>query len=232
MSTISQHTTAFRLTDTNQNGLVLSFVARRKNYLLFKRCFDIVLSGFIIISLLSWLIPLLALLIKFDSKGPVFFIQKRVGKAGKIFRCFKFRTMIQNDEADKTAACKNDKRVTRIGRILRSTNLDELPQFFNVLLGQMSAVGPRPHMPADCIRFSFVVSSYSFRNLVKPGITGWAQVNGFHGPVSDYENIMLRYYWDAQYIRKACFWLDTKIIFQTIWKCVSGFFSLINPQKK
>ena len=119
--------------------------------------------------------------------------------------------MIENDDADEVQAKENDPRITRLGRFLRKTNLDELPQFFNVLMGQMSIIGPRPHMLKDCIRFSFVIPSYSYRSLVRPGITGWAQVKGCHGPTDDYESIILRYYWDAQYVRKSGLWLDTKI---------------------
>lgn len=128
----------------------------------------------------------------------------------------KFRTMIRNNEADERPAEENDERITKAGKLLRRTNLDELPQFFNVFAGQMSVVGPRPHMLADCIRFSFVIPSYQFRNLIRPGITGWAQVNGFHGLTADYESIILRYYWDAQYVRKASIWLDIKIIKATV----------------
>jgi putative colanic acid biosysnthesis UDP-glucose lipid carrier transferase len=161
---------------------------------------------------MSWLTPIIALLIKLDSKGPVFFIQKRVGVGGRFFRCIKFRTMVCNDEADERQAAENDERITRVGRYLRRSNLDELPQFLNVWLGDMSVVGPRPHMVADCIRFSFIISSYHFRNLVRPGITGLAQINGYHGATPDYESIVIRYYWDAQYIRKAGFLLDLRIM--------------------
>ena len=170
---------------------------------------------------MSWLLPLLALFIKLDSNGPVFFLQKRVGQNGKLFTCIKFRTMIRNDEADERQAEKDDERITKVGQILRKTNLDELPQFLNVWLGDMSVVGPRPHMLADCIRFSFVISSYSFRSMVRPGITGLAQVNGYHGPTEDYESIIIRYYWDAQYVRKVSLWLDLKLIMATTAK-VSG----------
>jgi len=162
------------------------------------------------------LLPVVALLIKTDSKGPVFFRQKRIGQGGKSFMCIKFRTMILNTEADEMQVEKNDPRITGIGKFLRKINIDELPQFFNVLAGHMSVVGPRPHMIADCIRFSFVISSYSFRSLVRPGITGWAQINGYHGPTSNYESVIVRYYWDARYVRKAGLWLDIKIIGITI----------------
>lgn len=164
---------------------------------------------------MSWLLPVVALFIILDSKGPVFFIQKRVGKNGRLFPCIKFRTMIQNDEADERPAEKNDERITMVGKILRRTNIDEVPQFFNVLLGDMSVVGPRPHMIADCIRFSFVISSYSIRNLVRPGITGWAQAKGHHGPTTDYESVISRYYWDAKYVEKISAVLDARIMLKT-----------------
>ena len=218
-----------------QNGIIRSFVASRKKYLFLKRSFDIIFSSIVILLVLSWLTPLLALLIKLDSKGPLFFRQKRIGKNGEFFRCLKFRTMIQNDEADERPADENDERITRVGRWLRRTNIDELPQFFNVLTGKMSVVGPRPHMVADCIRFSFVISSYSFRSLLRPGITGWAQVNGYHGPTSDYESVIIRYYWDAMYIRKAGIWLDIKIICKTLAQGFSNLFvsflRLFRPHK-
>lgn len=204
-----------------------------------KRSFDLLFSILILFLFLSWLVPLLSLMIIIDSKGPVFFRQKRMGKHGKLFYCLKFRTMIQNKEADERPAEPDDERITKVGKILRRTNLDELPQFFNVLTGQMSVVGPRPHMLADCTRFSFVIPSYQFRNLTRPGITGWAQVNGFHGLTPDYDSIILRYYWDAQYVRKAGIWLDLKIIGITIKQSVlnmktvfSALFSKSSRHKK
>ncbi len=172
---------------------------------------------------MSWLLPIVALLIKVGSKGPVFFRQKRIGLHGKPFRCIKFRTMILNPEADEIQAEETDPRITRLGRFLRNSNIDELPQFFNVWWGQMSIIGPRPHMLKDCIRFSFVISSYSFRTLVRPGITGWAQVMGCRGPTRDYESIIVRYYWDAQYVRKSGFWLDLKIMGITIVQSFHSF---------
>jgi putative colanic acid biosynthesis UDP-glucose lipid carrier transferase len=199
----------------SQNGIICSFVASRKRYLFFKRGFDILFSALVILGLMSWLLPLVAILIRLDSRGPVFFLQKRIGRNGKPFYCVKFRTMTVNDEADERPAAANDERITRIGRILRRTNIDELPQFFNIISGHMSVVGPRPHMVNDCIRFSFVISSYSFRNLVRPGITGWAQVNGYHGPTTDYDSIINRYYWDAMYVGNLNAVLDIKIITKT-----------------
>jgi putative colanic acid biosynthesis UDP-glucose lipid carrier transferase len=206
----------------NENGIVTRFVASRKNYLLIKRSFDILFSFLFIAVILSWLLPIVAAWIKLGSKGPVFFSQKRMGKNGRIFRCLKFRTMVINDEADERQADENDDRITRAGRFLRKTNIDELPQLFNVLIGDMSFIGPRPHMLSDCIRFSFVVSSYNFRTLVKPGITGLAQVKGFRGPAKDYESIVNRYRWDAIYINKAGLWLDIKIMGKTLAHCFNN----------
>ena len=168
---------------------------------------------------MSWLLPVIALLIKLGSKGPVFFYQKKIGEKGKPFMCIKFRTMILNSEADEKDPC-----ITRVGWFLRKTNIDGLPQFFNVLTGDMSIVGPRPYIPADCIRFSFVVSSYQFRNLMRPGITGLSQVNTYYEPATDYENIIIRYFWDAQYVRKAGFWLDIRIIAVTISQGLCNLF--------
>lgn len=204
--------------DAYQNDSSGAYVAISKNYLLVKRSFDILFSALVILLVLSWLLPLAGILIKLDSKGTVLFKQKRVGRNGKPFTCLKLRTMIINIEADEIPAQRNDYRITKLGLFLRRTHLDELPQFFNVLLGSMSVVGPRPHMIADCIRFSFVVPSYAFRHSVKPGITGLAQVRGYHGATIDYESIIKRYYWDSKYIHKAGLWFDIRIMSATIAK--------------
>ena len=212
----------------NQNGIAFPFVASRKRYLFVKRSFDIAFSLLVILGIMSWLIPLVSLAIFLDSGGPVFFRQKRVGKGGKLFYVIKFRTMRPNEEADERPAAKEDDRITRLGKLLRLANIDELPQFFNVLLGQMSVIGPRPHMITDCIRFSFVISSYSLRNLVRPGITGWAQVNGYHGPTADYDSIIQRYYWDAMYINKVNAALDGKIMAKTFWMSLRNVKGMIS----
>jgi len=198
-------------------------VATNKKYLLVKRCLDTFFSAFILLGIMSWLIPILALLIKLDSPGPVFFTQRRIGKNGKQFLCYKLRTMLFQPEEEDIPAVRNDARITKVGHFLRRTNLDELPQFLNVLLGQMSIVGPRPHMSSDCIRFSFVISAYSFRHIVRPGITGLAQVKGFHGPAQDYESIIQRYYWDTEYIRNTGARLDCSIILKTIFMIGRNF---------
>ena len=204
----------------NDAVLLSGYIVERKAYLFFKRLFDIFFSLLFITFILSWLVPLVGLIIFLDSKGAVFFRQKRIGKHGRSFRCLKFRTMKANEEADEKQAEEDDERITRVGKFLRKTNIDEFPQFVNVFLGQMSIIGPRPHMITDCIRFSFVIPAYDFRTLVRPGITGLAQVKGYHGVTVDYESIFIRYHWDSEYIRNASFWLDLKILFLTMLECV------------
>ncbi|HWK04834.1 MAG TPA: sugar transferase [Puia sp.] len=187
-----------------------------KSYLFFKRSFDIILAILLIIGVLSWLLPLMALLIKLDSRGPLFFLQKRIGKGGVAFTCYKLRTMVVNQQADECPASEDDKRITRFGKLLRKTHLDELPQLFNVLLGSMSIVGPRPYMLADSHKFSRMIPGHDYRNFVKPGITGLAQVKGLHGPKTDFKTIFWRYQWDAFYVRNADFLLDLGILRRTI----------------
>jgi putative colanic acid biosynthesis UDP-glucose lipid carrier transferase len=186
------------------------------SYFFFKRVFDLLFSALVIIGVLSWVLPLLAVLIRLDTPGSAFFLQKRVGKGGRSFTCIKMRTMIINPLADKLPASQDDKRITRVGKWLRRTHLDELPQFVNVFLGSMSLVGPRPYMLADSQVFSRMVPDYVVRNYVKPGITGMAQVKGLHGPLIDRSTIFSRYHWDLFYIRNACFLLDIHIIRQSI----------------
>lgn len=235
MNPVAQHNTIQSLPvkwqANQQNGIIRSFVASRKQFLMAKRGFDLVFSLGVVLLVLSWLTPLLALAIRLNSRGPVFFRQKRIGRNGIPFYCYKFRTMVVNAEADEVPAAHQDDRITKVGRFLRRTNMDELPQFINVLLGHMSIIGPRPHMIADCIRFSFVVPSYSFRHLVRPGITGLAQVNGFHGPTEDYDSIIIRYYWDAMYVRKAGWRLDLQIFLGTLNQAAGNLFRSILPKK-
>ncbi len=207
---------------THENAIITRFVASRKYYLYWKRAFDITFSLLAIILVLSWLLPIIAVWIKLDSKGPVFFSQKRIGRNGVLFRCLKFRTMVINNEADERPAGENDERITKTGRFLRQTNMDELPQLFNVLIGDMSLTGPRPHMLSDCMRFSFVISSYKFRSLVKPGITGLAQVKGFRGEIETDEDMINRIKYDVFYIENWSFIMDLKIIFQTIINIFKG----------
>ncbi len=212
----------------NQESL-RTYIRQKKKYLVVKRTFDLILSALVIILLMSWLLPLIAILIRISSKGNIFFVQKRVGFLGRSFNCYKFRTMVVNKEADSKQAIRNDPRITRLGKFLRNSNLDELPQFFNVLMGDMTIVGPRPHMHSDCENFAEVVDNYKFRNIVKPGITGLAQVKGFRGPAKTYESIFKRYQWDAFYVRNANFWMDMRIVRITALQTISFIYKLIIP---
>ncbi|HKP31995.1 MAG TPA: sugar transferase [Chitinophagaceae bacterium] len=209
---------------SNPSFSARSFVDSKKYYFLVKNIFDIAASLLFIIFILSWLTPIMALIIKIDSRGPVFFRQKRVGHAGKSFYCFKFRTMYTNDSCHTVQASCNDERITRVGKFLRKSNIDEFPQFINVLLGEMSIVGPRPHMHADCAKFSTLVQGYKFRNMVKPGITGLAQIKGFHGPAVTYDSIFHRFQYDAFYVRNASFWMDVRIIRRTAFERIAYLF--------
>jgi putative colanic acid biosysnthesis UDP-glucose lipid carrier transferase len=194
-------------------------------YLFSKRFFDICVSLLVIVLVLSWLIPILAILIKLDSRGPVFFTQYRVGFLSFNFKCIKLRTMVVNNDSDSKQAVNNDPRITGLGKFLRLTSLDELPQFFNVLKGEMSIVGPRPFMHSDDLAFSEKVSNYEIRYYAKPGITGMAQVKGYRGPSVSFHSIFHRYQWDAFYIRNACHSLDFKIIRLTIYQIFRSIFS-------
>lgn len=184
---------------------------------IFKRIFDIIFSSLICIFLLSWLLPLVWIIIRIDSKGPLFFKQKRDGLNGEQFYCYKLRSMKVNSDADKISASKNDKRVTKVGRFLRKTSLDELPQFFNVLKGDMSTVGPRPHINIQTKKYINEVENYLVRNSVKPGITGLAQISGYRGEVIKKSDIENRVRLDIFYIENWSFFLDIKIIVQTVF---------------
>lgn len=181
-----------------------------------KRAFDIIFSSLVIMFIFSWLIPLLAIIIKMTSKGPVFFIQERTGINNKTFKCYKFRTMTTNKDCDNLQAQKNDARITKLGKFLRKTNLDEMPQFFNVLLGHMPVVGPRPHMLKHTSQYSALIEYYKVRHFVKPGITGWAQVNGFRGLTDELWKMERRVEHDMQYLEKWTLLWDIKIIAMTI----------------
>jgi len=192
---------------------------------IFKRAFDIVFSLAVLVLFLSWITPLLALLIKLNSRGPVFFRQDRWGINNKKIVCYKFRTMIHNGHHSNEPfrqAARQDDRVTALGRLLRKTSLDELPQFFNVLRGDMSVVGPRPHPIPLSLESKDVVQHYMMRHLVKPGITGWAQVNGSRGEIQSPLQMSRRVAFDLWYIENWSFWLDCQIIFQTIVNLIKG----------
>lgn len=187
----------------------------------FKRTFDFIFSSLVIIFILSWLVPILAILIKLESKGPVFFKQGRPGLDEEEFFCYKFRSMKMNQTTEREAS-KNDPRVTKTGRFLRKTSLDELPQFFNVLVGDMSVVGPRPHLWSQNKTYGNRVKKYMVRHYVKPGITGLAQVKGFRGEIETDDDMINRIKLDVFYIENWSFVLDIKIIFQTVINIFKG----------
>lgn len=206
---------------------------RKKNvYFLYKDIIDKCISLFVLVGFLSWLLPIIAIAIKMSSRGPVFFVQRRVGRYGKTFKCLKFRTMRMNIEADYKQADENDSRITAVGRFLRLSNLDEIPQFLNVLMGQMSIVGPRPHMHKDCQDFTKVVKDYKVRNLVKPGITGMAQIRGFRGPTNTNSSIIMRYNWDAFYVKHASSSLDKKVILVTAQQTIFQIVKLLLTEER
>jgi putative colanic acid biosynthesis UDP-glucose lipid carrier transferase len=191
-----------------------------QNYV--KRTFDI---GFSLLALLLLmpLMLLIALAIKITSDGPALFVQERYGLDGKKIGVYKFRSMkVMENSGNVVQASRNDPRVTRLGRILRRTSLDELPQFLNVLFGHMSVVGPRPHAVAHNEQYRSQVSFYMLRHKVKPGITGWAQVNGWRGETDTLEKMEKRVEYDLYYIRNWSLWFDIKIIFKTVFKGFSG----------
>lgn len=187
-----------------------------------KRFFDLAVSILVIIFILSWLIPILALLIKLDSRGPVFFIQKRNGKDSKPFNCLKFRSMKVNKDSNVKQATKNDDRITRMGKFMRKTNLDELPQFFNVLLSDMSVVGPRPHMLKHTEDYSRLINQFMIRHFLKPGITGWAQVSGFRGETRTVQDMANRVKYDIWYLENWSLLLDARIVFMTAFNMAKG----------
>jgi len=187
----------------------------------FKRGFDIFFSLVVIIGVLSWLVPILGLIIKLESKGPIFFLQGRPGINETEFFCYKFRSMKINMTTEREAS-KNDPRVTRIGRIMRKTSIDELPQFINVLVGEMSVVGPRPHLWSQNKAYGNKIKKYMVRHYVKPGITGLAQVRGFRGEIETDEDMINRIKFDVFYIENWSFLLDVKIILQTIINIFKG----------
>ena len=203
----------------------------RKRYLLIKRGLDLTFSILVIGGILSWLLPILAVLIKLDSRGPVFFLQRRIGRGGRVFTCYKLRSMVVNGHADEHPASENDSRITVIGKFLRTSHLDELPQFLNVLFGQMSLVGPRPYMIKDNHRFSVLVAGHGFRNYVKPGITGLSQVKGYHGTGMDFQTIFSRHQWDSFYVRNASLSLDMRILRATLSEALRGTTRIFFTQK-
>lgn len=192
-----------------------------KNKML-KRIFDIIFSSLVVLLIFPWLFPTIAILIKLQSPGPVFFSQDRTGYWNRPFKLLKFRTMRVNSESDKRQATKDDNRITPIGAFLRKTSLDEFPQFLNVLRGEMSIVGPRPHMLQHTKDYARLINTYMIRHEVKPGITGWAQVNGWRGPTVEVYQMKKRVEYDVQYIEGWSIWFDFKCIALTVLQMIRG----------
>lgn len=187
-----------------------------------KRTFDILFSILVLVTIFPLLYVVVGILIKLSSPGPILFKQKRTGLYGHDFKCYKFRTMKVNAEADSLQAVKNDPRKTKVGDFLRRTNLDEFPQFINVLRGDMSVVGPRPHMLKHTEQYSALIDKYMVRHLVKPGVTGWAQVTGYRGETKTLEQMEGRVKRDVWYIENWSFFLDLKIIVVTVLNMFKG----------
>ena len=186
-----------------------------------KRLFDIIVSLLVISFILSWLWPILAILIRIDSKGAAIFKQIGTGRNNQTFICYKFRTMIVNSASNTQQTLPNDSRMTRIGKILRKTNLDELPQFLNVLKGEMSIIGPRPHMVFETNQYESSVEFFTKRHFIKPGISGWAQINGLRGNL-DKKMMEVRVQYDLDYMNNWNFWVDLDILIKTIILTVTG----------
>lgn len=192
-----------------------------------KRLFDIVFSLLVILFIVSWLFPIIIVLQKLLSPGPIFYSQYRIGKGNSVFTCFKFRSMTPAPvEREFKATTTDDPRITKFGKFLRKSNIDELPQIFNVLLGDMSIVGPRPHAVSYNEKYAEFIEELRLRNLVKPGITGWAQVHGLRGDVTNEEEnkarILKRFEFDIWYVENWSFSLDIQIIFLTFWEIIRG----------
>lgn len=191
------------------------------NYFI-KRVFDIIFSSLVIILIMSWLTPLIAILIRLESKGPIFFKQKRNGLDYEEFNCYKFRSMFVNEKADIDEAVKNDPRITKVGAFIRRTSIDEMPQFFNVFVGSMSVVGPRPHMLNFTEKYAVKVNKFKARHFIKPGITGMAQTHGYRGEIENDTDIINRIKYDIFYMESWSLLLDMKIIYLTIKNAIKG----------
>lgn len=189
---------------------------------LIKKVFDICFSVVVMLLIFPWLFPVIMLIIKLESPGPVFFKQRRSGRDNQSFTCYKFRSMYVNDLAHKKQARKGDSRITKFGAFMRKTSMDELPQFFNVLLGNMSVVGPRPHMINLAKEYGELIDNYSVRHYTKPGITGWAQINGYRGETKELSDMKNRVEYDIWYIENWSLLLDLKIIVRTMINVFKG----------
>lgn len=187
-----------------------------------KRVFDIVVSLLFLCTVFPLVFIIVAIMTKLTMPGPIFFKQKRTGYDGRDFDCLKFRSMKVNKDSDKVQATKNDPRITKWGHLMRHTNIDELPQFINVLKGDMSLVGPRPHMLAHTDYYSSLISDYMIRHYVRPGITGWAQTHGERGETKTVQDMERRVVKDIWYIEHWSFWLDIQIMLKTVSDAIHG----------
>jgi putative colanic acid biosynthesis UDP-glucose lipid carrier transferase len=192
---------------------------------LIKRTMDVMLGSFLVLAILVWMIPFMALLIKLDSRGPVFFIQKRTGYKKKSFYCLKFRSMYVNSNANRLEVQAGDTRITRLGHFIRRYHIDELPQLLNVVWGNMSLVGPRPHMLRHTVLYASLVENYHDRHCVKPGIAGLAQMRGYHGTISSSKDLYERCSADFEYIEKWSLFGDLFIFFRTVLRIIQNLFS-------
>jgi exopolysaccharide biosynthesis polyprenyl glycosylphosphotransferase len=202
------------------NSAILPLDEFRNQFI--KRVFDLIFSTIFLIAIFSWLYPLIAILIKLDSKGPIFFIQMRNGLQNRPFGCYKFRTMSYEKDLEFKQATKNDSRITKVGKFLRKSSFDELPQFINVFKGEMSLIGPRPHPIKLNEKFQPLILNIMSRHYVKPGITGLAQCMGYRGETQTLADMENRVRLDRYYIENWTFWLDIKIIFLTVVSLIRG----------
>ncbi len=187
-----------------------------------KRAFDIFFSLLVIVFILSWLIPIIGILIKIKDPGPVFFVQERSGYHNEVFKVIKFRTMRVNSDSNLVQAQKGDERVFKLGEFLRAKSIDEMPQFINVLFGTMSVVGPRPHMLKHTEQYAALIEQYMIRHKIKPGITGWAQVNGYRGPTEELWKMKKRVEYDVRYLENWSLPLDIRCILYTVFNVAKG----------
>lgn len=187
-----------------------------------KEVFDYLFALIVTLFVFPWLLPIIAIAIRLDSKGPVFFIQQRSGRKNTVIKCIKFRTMHVDPEKRKKQASKHDARITRVGHFLRRTSLDEIPQFLNVLTGSMSVVGPRPHMLAHTREYRRMTDQFMVRHFIKPGITGLAQVNGYRGEIRTDQDMKKRVYYDVNYLENWSLILDIKIVVKTVIGLLKG----------
>jgi len=187
-----------------------------------KRTFDLVFSAVVLVTIFPIIYAVFGSIIKLTSSGPVFFKQKRTGLQGEVFDCYKFRSMRPNKDADTVATTESDPRVTRIGSFMRKTSIDEIPQFINVFFGDMSVVGPRPHMIQQTQLYVSLIDKFMVRHLIKPGITGWAQISGYRGETKTIQQMESRFRADVWYIENWTFLLDIKIIAVTIINLFKG----------